>query len=88
MRALTDRQRQVLRLVAAGHTNKQIGRRLNTVESTINRHLHEIYKRMGVNDRAHAVTLAIYHGEITLADLAAIAEPERHLHPAPEEQAA
>jgi len=73
MRALTARQRQVLNLAANGNTNMQVGRILGIGPTTVQRHLTEIYRALGANDRAHAVALAIHHGQITLAELAAIA---------------
>src|SRR4029079_13022899 len=48
---LTGRQRQVLALVAAGQTNRQIGRHLGTAEGTVRRHLEDAYTRLGVNSR-------------------------------------
>ncbi|MFD5294746.1 helix-turn-helix transcriptional regulator [Streptomyces mutabilis] len=78
MRDLTARQRQVLRMIAAGHTSGQIGTRLGIHRTTVDRHLGDIYRQLGANDRSHAVALAIYHGHITLADLSAIATNPRH----------
>jgi DNA-binding NarL/FixJ family response regulator len=72
-RNLTDRQRQVLRLAAQGHSNAQIGKTLGIGPTTVQRHLTETYRTLHANDRAHAVALAIHHGHITLAELAAIA---------------
>ncbi|WHM30257.1 helix-turn-helix transcriptional regulator [Streptomyces sp. BPPL-273] len=74
MSGLTVRQRQVLRMVAAGYTSAQIGSRLGIHRNTVDRHLGEIYRQIGARDRGNAVALAIYHGHITLADLAAIAD--------------
>ncbi|MFD9463495.1 helix-turn-helix domain-containing protein [Streptomyces sp. NPDC060027] len=74
MSALTARQRQVLRLTAAGYTSTQTGHRLGIDARTVSRHLGEAYKTLGAHDRAHAVALAIHHGHITLAELAAIAQ--------------
>lgn len=73
MRGLTVRQRQVLLLAAAGYTSEQAGRQLGIRRSTVDRHLSEVYRLLDARDRAHAVVLAIYHGHITLADLAVIA---------------
>jgi len=70
---LTVRQREVLRLAAAGCTSTQTGSRLGINAKTVARHLAEVYKTLGAQDRAHAVALAIFHGHITLAELAAIA---------------
>ncbi len=55
---LTERQRQVLDLLAAGHTNGQIARRLGVSEGTIRTHLEHIYRRLGVTSRTAAVTHA------------------------------
>jgi DNA-binding CsgD family transcriptional regulator len=89
VRPLTARQREVLRLVAAGRTAAQIGRTLAIEPSTVNRHLAEIYKLLGAHDRAHAVTLAIWTGAITLADLAHIASHSQpRLQAVPKEHAA
>lgn len=70
---LSARQREVLRLTAAGLTSIQAGRRLGINPTTVSRHLAEIYKTLGAQDRAHAVALGVWRGDITLADLAAIA---------------
>jgi DNA-binding CsgD family transcriptional regulator len=88
-RQLTARQREVLRLVAAGRTAVQIGRQLGIEHTTVNRHLAEAYRTLGAQDRAHAVALAIWSGDITLADLAAIGHTDpRSLAPAPKGTAA
>jgi DNA-binding CsgD family transcriptional regulator len=55
---LTLRQKDLLRLVAAGHTNTQIARRLGITEGTVRTHLENIYERLGVSSRAAAVTRA------------------------------
>ncbi len=55
---LTARQWDLLRLVAAGHTNIQIGRRLGISEGTVRKHLENIYGRLGVSSRTAAVTRA------------------------------
>jgi DNA-binding CsgD family transcriptional regulator len=55
---LTARQWDLLRLVAAGHTNTQIGRRLGISEGTVRKHLENIYGRLGVSSRTAAVTTA------------------------------
>jgi len=73
VRTLTLRQRQALLLVASGCTGEQIGRRLGVRPTTVTRHLTAAYRLLGAQDRAHAVALAIHHGHITLAELAAIA---------------
>jgi DNA-binding CsgD family transcriptional regulator len=55
---LTPRQHDLLRLVAAGHTNTQIARRLGISEATVRTHLENIYKRLHVSSRTAAVTRA------------------------------
>jgi DNA-binding CsgD family transcriptional regulator len=55
---LTPRQTGLLHLVAAGHTNTQIARRLGIAEGTVRTHLENIYERLGVSSRTAAVTRA------------------------------
>ena len=56
--ALTLRQIEVLRRVATGHTNKQIAAELALSVKTVDRHLDNIFDRLGVSSRAAAVALA------------------------------
>lgn len=56
--ALTARQWALLRLVATGYTNAQIARRLAVSESTVRKHLENIYTRLQVSSRTAAVTRA------------------------------
>ena len=55
---LTDREVEVLRLVEAGMSNKQIGRRLGIRERTVKAHLTRIFQRLGVADRTQAALWA------------------------------
>ena len=55
---LTTRQNDLLRLLAAGHTNTQIARRLGISEGTVRTHLENIYDKLGVSSRTAAVTRA------------------------------
>ena len=55
---LTARQWELLRLVAAGHTNAQIARRVGVSEGTVRIHLQNIYARLQVSSRTAAVTRA------------------------------
>ncbi|HEX6418219.1 MAG TPA: LuxR C-terminal-related transcriptional regulator [Acidimicrobiales bacterium] len=59
---LTRREAQVLRLVAAGHTNKQVAAELNLSSKTITRHLSNIFAKIGVSTRAAATAFAFEHG--------------------------
>jgi len=58
---LSDREKQVLRLVAAGLANKQIARRLGIAESTVKVHTGNIFRRIGVTDRTSAAIWAKEH---------------------------
>jgi len=59
---LTPRELDVLRLVAGGQTNKEIGAALFISADTVKGHLETIYRKLGVSDRAHAVAVAIRNG--------------------------
>ena len=65
MAILTEREVGVLRLVAEGHTNKEIAARLFVSPDTINGHLDNIYRKLGVSDRAHAVAVALRSGLVS-----------------------
>ncbi|MGY6499176.1 MAG: response regulator [Microcella sp.] len=60
--ALTPRETEVLRLVAEGLTNRQIGERLHLGEATVKTHLLRTFEKLGVSDRTRAVTLAMERG--------------------------
>ncbi len=52
---LTARQQELLQLVATGYTNSQIARRLEVAESTVRKHLENIFERLQVTSRTAAV---------------------------------
>lgn len=56
---LTDRERQIMRLVSEGLSNKQIGRRLNIADGTIKVHLHHIFQKLEISNRTALAALAI-----------------------------
>lgn len=56
---LTERELAVLRLVAGGYSNKEIGRALGISDGTVKNHLTEILARLDARDRTHAVLKAI-----------------------------
>ncbi|MBD8022363.1 response regulator [Microbacterium gallinarum] len=60
--ALTARELDVLRLVATGHSNKQVAVALGIGESTVKTHLLKVFDKLGVADRTRAVTLAMERG--------------------------
>lgn len=55
---LTDREREVLDLIAAGHVNQSIARRLTISEKTVRNHVSNIFSKLHVTDRAQAVIRA------------------------------
>ncbi|WP_353941354.1 response regulator transcription factor [Streptomyces sp. HUAS MG91] len=59
---LSERETAVLRLVADGCTNAEIGRRLHVAESTVKTHLLRAFGKLGVDDRTAAVTSAMRFG--------------------------
>jgi len=63
---LTPREIEVLRLVAAGNANKEIGALLSLGEVTVKSHVKSILGKLGANDRTHAVTIALKRGIIDL----------------------
>jgi DNA-binding NarL/FixJ family response regulator len=58
---LTPRELQVLRLVAAGETNKAIASNLVLSERTVDRHVSNIFAKLGVSSRAAATAYAYEH---------------------------
>ena len=64
--ALTGRELQVLKLVAAGLRNKEIGAALKIVEDTVKIHLKHIFSKLEVLDRTQAVVSAAQRGFIDL----------------------
>jgi HD-GYP domain-containing protein (c-di-GMP phosphodiesterase class II)/DNA-binding CsgD family transcriptional regulator len=59
---LTDREVEVLRLLATGLSNKQIARNLTLSPKTVGRHVEHIYSKLGVSTRAGATLSAMEHG--------------------------
>ncbi len=64
--ALTEREIDVLKLVAAGNANKQIADQLSIGEATVKSHVSNILSKLGANDRSHAVTIGLKRGIIDL----------------------
>jgi DNA-binding NarL/FixJ family response regulator len=56
--SLSSREREVLRLIAAGQSNKEIGAALHIAERTAKFHVTSIMNKLGADNRAHAVALA------------------------------
>jgi DNA-binding NarL/FixJ family response regulator len=61
---ITPREREVLRLLAAGYSNREIARALFVAEGTVKNHVSSILTKMAVRDRTRAVLKAIETGVI------------------------
>jgi DNA-binding NarL/FixJ family response regulator len=61
---LTDREHDVLRLMARGATNAEIGATLFVAEATVKTHVGSIFGKLGVRDRAAAIVFAYDHGVV------------------------
>jgi DNA-binding CsgD family transcriptional regulator len=59
---LTDREREVLRLIAAGKSNREIAKALVISEHTVARHVQNIFRKLGVPSRTAASAFAYEHG--------------------------
>ena len=64
--ALTGREIEVLREVAAGNANKIVADHLSISEETVKAHMRSILSKLGANDRTHAVTIALKRGIIDI----------------------
>jgi DNA-binding NarL/FixJ family response regulator len=64
--SLTNREVQVLQLVASGCANKEISARLDVNEETTKSHIKNILAKLGARDRTHAVSLGLKRGIIAL----------------------
>jgi DNA-binding NarL/FixJ family response regulator len=65
---LTEREIEVLRLIAGGNANKEIGAQLSITEETVKSRVSNILSKLGANDRTHAVTIGLKRGIIALED--------------------
>lgn len=63
---LTDREREILHLIARGLSNKEIAAALFISDNTVKTHISNLFEKLGVNDRTQAVTTALRLGLITL----------------------
>jgi len=64
---LTAREVEVLRLIVAGHSNREIATLLYISEGTVKTHINHILMKLGVSDRTQAVTTALKRGLVSLA---------------------
>lgn len=63
---LSDREIEVLKLIASGTSNKIIATQLSLAETTVKTHVQSILLKLGANDRTHAGTIALKRGYIAL----------------------
>ncbi|MFJ8961661.1 response regulator [Lentzea sp. NPDC102401] len=63
---VTEREREVVRLMADGHSNRSIAQSLYLSEATVKTHLVRIYRKLGVDNRAAAVSEAVRRGLLEL----------------------
>ena len=64
--SLTRRECEVLKLLAIGMYNKEIGETLNITERTVKNHVSNIFKKIGVSDRTQAAVFAIRNSLIDI----------------------
>lgn len=62
---LTDRERETLHLVAAGHSNREIAEMLNISEHTVHNHRAHLMEKLGVHNRLELLKYALREGIIT-----------------------
>jgi len=63
---LTAREVEILRLVAAGNSNKIVGDLLSISEETVKSHMKNMMEKLAANDRTHAVSIAMKRGFLAI----------------------
>ena len=66
---LTSRELQILRGIAKGHTTKRLAANLSLASPSVESHLHNLYRKLGVGNRGEAVSAALKLGLISFEDL-------------------
>ena len=67
-RDLTEREIEVLRVLADGNSNKMIAEALHISEDTVKAHIKNILQKLDASDRTHAVTIALQRGYLRMAN--------------------
>jgi DNA-binding NarL/FixJ family response regulator len=65
---LTEREREIVQLLAAGHDNRTIAARLHLSEKTVGNRLSEIFQKLGVTNRTQAALVAVQRGLVPAAE--------------------
>jgi DNA-binding CsgD family transcriptional regulator len=68
---LSQREREVVALVAGGATGREVGEELSVTAATVETHIRNAMRRLGARNRSHLVTLAILRNEIEVGDVGA-----------------
>ena len=68
---LSQREREVVALVAGGATGREVGQALSVTAATVETHIRNAMRRLGARNRSHLVTLAILRHEIEVGDVGA-----------------
>lgn len=66
---ISDRERELLRLLATGLSNGEIAQQLYLSEGTVRNYASELFKKLGVSDRTQAVVIALRHGLVNLGEI-------------------
>ncbi len=66
---ISDRERELLRLLASGLSNGEIAQQLFLSEGTVRNYASELFKKLGASDRTQAVVIALRHGLVNLGEI-------------------
>ncbi len=66
---LTEREKQILKLIAEGLKNEAISRVLSISESTVENHIHKIYQKLNISNRAQATAYAFQIGVVRFEEV-------------------
>jgi DNA-binding NarL/FixJ family response regulator len=78
---LTDRESEVVRLMAGGYSNREISEALGTAEGTVKNHVSNILAKFGVHDRTRAVLKALESGLLGAPDSGGAPRPQAERSP-------